>query len=188
MLKSFGKLLIAPFKLIYRARQFMMAMFSVYTKADRAFARSFLNIQEMSLFNQLPDFEKKHSVRVAKRMLSIVHNNPKVDYHKIAKIGLLHDIGKVAEHSSTLSKSFMVILRFFLPGYYSQLAEKGRTNQMFRRYFVHKHHGEIGAQLLARIGVSADITNVIKKHDPHLEPIEHQDPEELKILRKADIY
>ena len=36
-------------------------MFSCYTRIDESFARGSLNIDEFALFNQLPDFEKKHS-------------------------------------------------------------------------------------------------------------------------------
>jgi len=176
------------FKFFNRVCQFVTAMFSVYTRADQAFAHSFLNIEEMSLFNQLPEFEKKHSVRVAKRMLRLVHGDPEIDYKKIAKLGLLHDIGKVAERNNTITKSILVLIRFFLPGYYNRLADKGPDNPKYRRYYVHKHHGAIGAELLTKIGESSDIIAIIKKHDPHLDPFGPEDPIELKILQMADAY
>ena len=86
-------------KIIYRAKQFYFGMFSKYTKVDEIFACSYLNIEERSLFNQLPGFERKHSVVVARKMLNATQKYPELDQKKLVRLGLLHDIGKVAEKS-----------------------------------------------------------------------------------------
>ena len=161
-------------------------MFSRYTKADEAFTRSYLNIQEMALFNQLPGFEKKHSVVVAKKMLEAIHVQPDLDERKIARLGLLHDIGKIGERNSIMTKSILVIIRFFFPRLYDRLAEVGRDNPHFKRFYIHKHHGAVGAELLEKIGESSEILSIIKKHDPRIEPFGPEDPIELKILQEAD--
>lgn len=173
-------------KIIYRLKQFYFGMFSKYTKADAAFARSYLNIEEMALFNQLPGFEKKHSVVVARKMLALARGHRDLDERKIIKLGLLHDIGKIAERNSIFTKSILVIIRFFMPGVYDYLAELGRNNPRFRRYYIHKHHGAVGAELLAKIGETSEILSIIAKHDPRIEPFGRQDPIELQILQEAD--
>jgi putative nucleotidyltransferase with HDIG domain len=172
--------------IIYRAQQFWFGMFSKYTKADHAFAQSYLNIQEMALFNQLPGFEKKHSVVVAKKMLGAAKKNPELDERKLVKLGLLHDIGKIAERNSIITKSILVIIRFFFPRFYDGMAEKGKDNPRLRRYYIHKHHGAVGAELLAKIGETSEILSIIKKHDPRVDPWVPEDPIELKILQAAD--
>lgn len=158
-------------------------MFSRYTKADHSFARSYLNIQEMALFNQLPGFEKKHSVVVAKKLMEKAHENPKLDERTLVKLGLLHDIGKVLEHNSIITKSILVIIRYFSPNFYNKMADKGKDNPRFRRYYIHKHHGLVGAELLAKIGESEAILSVISRHDYDPQP---DDPIELKLLQHAD--
>lgn len=158
-------------------------MFSRYTKADHNYARSYLNIQEMALFNQLPGFEKKHSVLVAKKLMGKAHDNPKLDERTLVKLGLLHDIGKVVEHNSIITKSVLVIIRYFFPNYYNNLADQGKNNPRFRRYYIHKHHGAVGAELLAKIGESDDILSIISRHDY---PPQDSDPLELKLLQQAD--
>ena len=169
-------------RISYRLKQFWIGMFSVYTKADESFTRSYLSIEEMALFNQLPGFEKKHAVVVAKKMLDAIHGRPEFNERKIAKLGLLHDIGKILERNSILTKSILVIVRFFFPRFYDYLADKLKV----RRFYIHKHHGAAGAKLLEKIGVSSEILSIIKKHDPRVEPFGPMDPEELKILRQAD--
>jgi len=173
-------------RVIYRFKQFWFGMFSRYSRADAAFAHSYLNIQEMALFNQLPGFEKKHAVVVAKKMLESARRCPKLDEQKIARLGLLHDIGKVSERNSIMTKSILVTIRFFLPALYDRLAEKGREDPKFRRYYIHKHHGEVGARLLEKIGVSSDILSIIAKHDPRVEPFGPNAPLEQRILNEAD--
>ena len=173
-------------RIVYRLKQFWVGMFSSYTKADAAFVASFLNIEERSLFNQLPGFEKKHSVVVAKRMLEAIHGKREFDERKITRLGLLHDIGKVAERNSIVTKSILVIIRYFFPQFYDRLAERGRGDPRFRRFYIHKHHGAVGAELLARIGESSEILSIIAKHDPRVEPFGPADPVELKMLQEAD--
>lgn len=173
-------------RILFRFKQFWFGMFSIYTKADEAFARSYLNIQEMALFNQLPGFEKKHAVVVARKMLDAAQRYPDLDQRKLARLGLLHDIGKVAERNSILTKSILVIVRFFLPGLYNRLADIGKEHPRFRRFYIHKHHGAVGAELLEKIGESSEILSIIKKHDPRIEPFGPEDPIELKILQEAD--
>ena len=174
--------------LLYRFRQFYFGMFSKYTKADEAFARSYLNSLEWALFCQLPGFEKKHCVVVARKMLDLALYNPELDRDKLAKLGLLHDIGKIAERNSIMTKSVLVILRFFLPFAYNWLAERGKDHPCFKRFYIHKHHGAVGAKMLERIGESSEFLSIIAKHDPRIEPFGPEDPVELKILREADAY
>jgi len=173
-------------KIVYRLKQFYFGMFSVYNKTDEAFAHSYLHGEELALFNQLPGFEKKHAVVVAGKMLELAICNPELDEQKLVRLGLLHDIGKIAEKNSVLSKSFLVILRYLVPGLYDRLADRGKTNKLWRRFYIHKHHGAVGAEMLARIGVSGELLSIIKKHDPRVEPILESDPIELKILQQAD--
>ena len=175
-------------RIVHRIKQFYSGMFSIYTKADEAFARSYLNIDEFALFNQLPGFEKKHAVTVARQMLELALYNPELDQRKLVKLGLLHDIGKVAERNSILTKSILVIIRYFFPGLYDWLAEQGKSDLHFRKFYIHKHHGAVGAELLAKIGESSEFLSIIKKHDPRVEPFGPEDPIELKILQQADSY
>ncbi len=175
-----------PGKILYRIKQFWFGMFSKYTKADEIFARGYLNIQEIALFNQLPSFEKKHAVVVARKMLEASYQHPGLDQRKLAKLGLLHDIGKVLERNSILTKSVLVIIRFFLPGVYDRLADLGKDNPRLKRFYIHKHHGAVGAELLEKIGESSEILSIIAKHDPRVEPLGPNTPIEQRILNEAD--
>lgn len=170
----------------HRFRQFYHAIFCRYGKADELFARAYLNSQEIALFNQLPGFEKKHCVEVAKIMLELALYNPELDPRKLVRLGLLHDIGKSAERSGPVTKAILVVLRYLCPGIFDRLADQGENRGFLNKFYVYKHHGDIGAKLLAKMGESAEIVSIIRKHDPLVEPLQPEDPLELKILQQAD--
>jgi putative nucleotidyltransferase with HDIG domain len=119
-------------------------------------------------------------------MMEMALYNPELERDKLIRLGLLHDIGKVAERNSILTKSILVIIRYLSPGLYDWLAESGKGKRWLNRFYVHKHHGAIGAELLAKIGVSGEFLSIMKKHDPRIEPFGPEDPVELKILQDAD--
>jgi len=155
-------------RLLYRAQQFWFAVASFMSDEDRNFARQYLNLKEAALFFSLPGFEQKHAVVVARKMRDEGRGVRDVEERKLIRLGLLHDVGKAAERLSIVDKSVMVIAHRFLPKLYDGLAKKGENEKaasFFRKFYVHKHHGLIGGELLSRIGESADIVAEVKSHD-----------------------
>ncbi|MFA4858255.1 MAG: HDIG domain-containing metalloprotein [Candidatus Margulisiibacteriota bacterium] len=173
-------------RLPYRARQLFFTLFSRYQNEQISFARKYLNITELALFDRLPKFEKKHAVRAAKAALRLAHGKSNIDERRLAKICLLHDIGKAATRLWVLDKVMLVILRRYFKRLYDYLSKKGEHEKalsIFRKFYVYKHHGEIGAAMLKRAGVPADIAEIVSRHtqDPH-----PGEPVDLQILRQAD--
>ena len=80
----------------------------------------------------------------------------------------------------------LVIMRFFSPGLYDRLADGGENHPIFKRFYIHKHHGEVGARLLEKIGETSEILSIIAKHDPRHNPFGPETPIEQKILNEAD--
>jgi len=138
------------------------------TEEDRLFTHQHLNQREAAIFFTLPEFEQKHGVAVARKMLEEAAGIRSIDQKKLVRLGLLHDVGKSAARLTILDKGLLVSLRRFAAPVYNYLAEQGRGDKAFRyfrKFFVHKHHGEVGAELLAKIGESRDIIEEIKRHD-----------------------
>lgn len=160
-------------------------MFAVYTPSDEKFALLYLKPKEKKLFDQLPDFEKKHSVIVARKMLALSRLHSEVEPGKLARIGLLHDIGKILEKNTIITKSWLVIIRFLLPGLYDRLAVLGEKDGRFRRFYLHKHHGAKGAELLAPLQVDDDLLSALKNHDNDKLTASNESIE-IKLLKQAD--
>lgn len=120
------------------------------------------------MFFSLPEFEQKHGVVVAKKMRDEGKGIRGIDERKLIRVGLLHDIGKAAVRLSILDKSILVVLHKFASPVYDHLAKLGEGEKslgFFRKFYVHKHHGPIGAELLSKIGESRDIVEEVKSHD-----------------------
>ncbi|MFA4967365.1 MAG: HDIG domain-containing metalloprotein [Candidatus Margulisiibacteriota bacterium] len=155
-------------RLIYRFKQFWFAMTSKMTEEDRLFAHQHLNIKEAALFFSLPLYEQKHGVVVAQKMLAEAAGIKDLDKRKLVRLGLLHDIGKSALKLSIFDKSVLVVIHKILPPLYSLMAGLGKSEKspkFFRKYYVHKHHGAIGAEILSRIAEEKDIIEEVKSHD-----------------------
>ena len=155
------------------------------TEEDNIFVRQYLDIKEASLFFSLPEYEQKHCVTVARRMFAESRDKKNLDGRKIIRLGLLHDIGKAAIRLSLLNKGFMVIIKRIANPFYNLFAKMGeseKSNPFFRKFYVHKHHGHIGSEMLKRIGESADIVNEVAMHD---EPVTSHDAY-MQILDQAD--
>lgn len=170
---------------IYRLKQFWFALSATMKEEDKLFVYQNLNVREAAVFFTLPDYEQKHSVVVAHKMAELAHGIQNIDQRKIARLGLLHDIGKVGARLSIFDKSLLVIMRRILPPIYDSLARWGSGSRAFfylKKFYVHKHHGEEGARLLAKIGEAQDLVDEIRRHDG---PISEHDVY-LKILDLAD--
>jgi len=154
----------------YRFRQAWFLLFAQMKSEDQSWVNRYLNINEAALFNQLPAFEQKHSVRTSREMVRLGREHRELDERLLAKTGLLHDVGKVACHLSLLTKGILVILHAFIPPLYNWFAYLGRKQSspnFFRKFYVHKKHGRIGARMLSRAGVETQIVKVVSNHTEH---------------------
>ena len=153
---------------------------------DWQFVQTHLNVAEMALFQQLPEYEQKHAVETAHKMLTLGHGRIDLEERKLARIGLLHDIGKAALHLTIFDKAVLVIFHKFIPWAYWFLAFLGRKENSFRplrKFYVHRMHEKIGARLLARAGVESEVISAIAAHG---EPLKHDDPPYVRLLKEAD--
>jgi putative nucleotidyltransferase with HDIG domain len=169
----------------YHLRQFLFAMSATMNALDWHFVNRYLNPVELALFKQLPEFEQKHSVVVAQKMQEMIEGRVDVNTRLAAKIGLLHDIGKVPEHLSIFSKGMITLVRIFVRPLYEYLAAKGeksRPRGLLRKFYIHRHHGAVGAEMLEQIGADREVLICCRLHDFP----EKYDSMYMKLLRKAD--
>lgn len=128
---------------MYRIRQFIWAILSYFKKLDMRFVREYLNREEEKIFSQLSKNEQHHSLRVCKSAFEIVDKEyENVNKEKLAKIALLHDVGKVEYKLNVFEKSIIVLLDKFTHGKISEYDKLKQIN-------IYYNHGKIGADMLA---------------------------------------
>lgn len=74
-----------------RVKQLIRYIFQNYTDEDKQLAMKYLDEYEFKLFNDMGNYDKKHSINILK---DILNNKVLKDNKKIIKLALLHDIGK----------------------------------------------------------------------------------------------
>jgi len=170
--------------LLKSVRQFFQSIFLRVSKEDIKAFDQYLNIGEHALFMQLPEYEKVHAILTAKKMQKLVHSIPDVNERKMVRAALLHDVGRISGKVNLFDKVWLKLAKYFLPPVYHRLAARGqRPGSKFKKFYVHKHHGEVAGEFLKRAGTDKDIIELIVKHTDKTRP---SDPKELSLLRQAD--
>ena len=132
-----------------RIRQLIWAIGARHKPIDEAYLKKYLSKEEFDLFNKLNISEKHHCVRVCKDSIDYINNSSNVqniiDINKMAKIALLHDIGKINKSLNVFDKCMVVILDKITRGKLKQI-----NNAKVDIYY---NHGKKSYDLLKNIGV-----------------------------------
>lgn len=160
---------------IYRVKQFIWDITSRFKPIDEDIIKRYLNKEEENIFNKLSKSEKHHSIRVCKDALHKIDKN-NIDENKLAKIALLHDVGKSLGRLNLIDKSIIVILDKITRG-------KLKKYDYNRKIDTYYNHPKKSVDLLSSINEYDDeFIEAIKKH--HYKNIESNIY--LKIVRECD--
>jgi uncharacterized domain HDIG len=166
--------------MFYRVKQFIWAIESIYKDIDYEYIKRYLDEDEKKLFQLLKKSDKHHSIRVAKDALEYIEESNKVsqnlDKEKIAKIALLHDIGKIERPLNVFEKSLVVIL---------DKVTKGKINKYnnFKIIDIYYNHPEKGYRIL-KVNKKYDV-EFLKVIEGHHLKIETSN-EILEIIKYCD--
>ncbi|HEY8892241.1 MAG TPA: HDIG domain-containing metalloprotein [Clostridium sp.] len=141
---------------LYRVKQFYRSIVAKINDEDAEFLKTHLQKYELQLFNQLPTYEQKHCVNVA-RDVKLTCNLRKLQVKDLIKVALLHDIGKIYNSMNPIDKSIMVILNKMTKG-------KIRACKKIKNVNVYYNHGTIGYNLLKEYGYDDRFLFLVKNH------------------------
>lgn len=162
---------------MYRLKQFIWAVNSIFKDIDQKLLDKYLIKDEKDIFNKLSKSEKHHSIRVCIKALNLQKDlNIKVDINKLAKVALLHDVGKISKRLNLIDKSILVILN---------KASKGKMERYnyIRKVDVFYNHGRKSSNILSKINkYDKEFLEAIENH--HHDNI--KDNIYLNILKQCD--
>ena len=75
---------------------------------DTEYVNKFLNKKESNLFNKLRKTDKQHCIRVSKDAVHL-SKGKNLNLNRVAKVGLLHDIGKGEYGLNIIEKNVLEI-------------------------------------------------------------------------------
>ena len=127
---------------LYRVKQFIWALKAMRENIDVEYVNKYLNTNEKELFNKLKKTDKQHCIRVSKDAVkySKVAN---ISTHRVAKVALLHDIGKGYYGLNIIEKSVLVILNKVTKG-------KLKKYNNIKAIDSYNNHAKKGADLLKK--------------------------------------
>jgi len=149
-------------------------MVSKINDEDIDFLKMYLEAFELQLFHQLPTYEQKHCINVARDVKSTC-NQSVLQSRYLIKVALLHDIGKIYSNMNPIDKSIMVIMHNITNG-------KIEAHKNIKNVNMYYNHGDIGYNLLRKYGYDDRFLFLVKNH--HNNNIT-QDLE-LDLLRECD--
>ena len=144
---------------IYRVKQFIWAVTARFKPVDYKLVHKYLNKKEENLFNTLSVSERQHSIRVCNEALNRYEDN-KLDINKdkLARIALLHDIGKGNKTLNVIDKSILVILDKVTKG-------KLRNYDSNKKVDIYYNHPKKSVKLLNEIDkYDSEFLEAIEKH------------------------
>ncbi len=159
---------------LYRVKQFYLAMVSKLNDDDIDFIKLYLETYELQLFHQLPTYDQKHCINVARDVKSTC-NQRNLQSKALIKVALLHDIGKIYNSMNPIDKSIMVIMHNITNG-------KIKSYKNIKNVNIYYNHGDIGYNLLRKYGYDDRFLFLVKNHHNNniLEDIE------LDLLKECD--
>lgn len=170
-----------------RIRQFFDQIKYQNMDVDDVFLEKYLNGQEKALFARLKIADQNHSILVGKALQNDQTLKGLIDYDKVIKAGLFHDIGKSIRPLSLVEKGLCVVS-------HKITGKKLKRWASFDGVASYLYHGERGAEILRREKIFKDnpiFYEVIKTHHWTKEKIEKEkDGEKILpyhfILKQAD--
>lgn len=165
--------------MVYRVKQFIWHLTSKWQSIDNELINKYLSKEEREVFNKLNVSEQQHSIRVCNDALNKVNNeNIKINKNKLAKVALLHDIGKIIKSLNIIDKSIIVILDKITNGNL-----KKHTN--LKKIDVYYNHPKNGVKILKNINkYDNEFLEAISKHHKKYTKLENN--MYLKIIRECD--
>lgn len=144
----------------YRIKQFLWAMSANFKELDYEYVKEYLNTYEFNLFKRLKKSEQNHSINVSKDCIKLAKDkgiNSREELNLFAKVGLLHDIGKLEYPLNIIIKSLLVL---------AKISSNNRLSkyQYIKAIDVYYNHGNKAFNYLREKEYSEDFIEAIENH------------------------
>jgi putative nucleotidyltransferase with HDIG domain len=136
---------------------------------------------EVDLFRQFTFSDQWHSYRVLQTVRKARNDHP-----SLCKAALLHDIGKICVDKLTIwERTLIVIIQWCFP-WQVVLWGQGEPVGWKRPFVIRQQHAAWGAELAKKVGCSATVVALIRRHQDKPTIINNEEDQLLAHLQWAD--
>jgi len=152
---------------------------------DRAWVRSLLRPAEYAIWLRQPAYDRRHSVRVARRAEARLAGTPHA--REARWIAAAHDVGKVAAGLSLLERAAALLVNRFVDLETARRLARSRQRSL-ARVGLYLTHGEVGARLIRQAGGREEIAAWSEVHqDGAASGVPGIPPEVVRALVGSDV-
>lgn len=168
-------------RVLYRARQFVQALFASPDEAHLKEAKLLLPPPLRQHFDHLPRPDQCHSLNVYTSLKEQGETNI-----ALLQAALLHDVGKSRYHLNLIERVIIVLAEAFLQTQTEHWGA-GEPRGLRRAFVIAAQHPAWGADLIASAGGSKTLVRLIRHHqDTEMPPGDAEFADLLLRLQHAD--
>ncbi|MCL5265086.1 MAG: HD domain-containing protein [Chloroflexi bacterium] len=142
----------------YRVRQFIGALRASVEPRELDILDEHLRPALKALFLAMDIQDQRHTLDVFRYLV-----NRGCRDRTLLQAALLHDVGKANAGLGTWYRVAIVLFRAFCPALLAKLSS-AESRGWRRPFWVHKHHGEAGARLVAQAGGDYRLVEMVRLH------------------------
>ncbi len=148
-------------RVLYRLRQFRLALGAALAPEGVERARALLTATQFELFARLLPSEQAHSLQVLAKLETAGQTQP-----ELLKAALLHDIGKSRFHLKVWERVEIVLFKAATPGIFRRLGATPieSASRWVRPFVIAEQHPAWGAELAEEAGASDLMAALIRRH------------------------
>ena len=156
---------------LQRVRQFVRAVSGPRVVPDLGEMGALLTDEQKRLFISLAAVDQRHSLAVARALATQGETDP-----ELLQAALMHDVGKSLGRIAVWERVAYVLLLRYAPLLVGRIGS-AQSGALGHGLFLLAHHAELGAQLAAQAGFSAQVVALVRGTG---------DPRRQTALRDAD--
>lgn len=142
----------------YRIRQFFDALHACVGPEELAILDQHLNPAQKKLFLAMELQDQRHSLNVFYQLVEDGYGD-----RELLQAALLHDVGKAGVGLGVFHRVVIVLLRALWPDLLKKIASPDRRSWGYP-FWVHRNHGEIGADLIIKAGGTDKLVSLVRQH------------------------
>ena len=131
--------------------------------ADRAWVMTILTPPELALWNEQPEYDRRHAVRVAKRVERRLARTRYGGDTRWLSAALMHDVGKIRSDLSLLERVVATLASKFVGVATARRWARSAAGRK-RRIGLYLIHAEIGAELIRAAGGRDEVAAWAEAH------------------------